>query len=53
MVNDLLVLAPRTTTPATAETGSIMISGSGIDCKMYVYLGRGMAGNGWSAINAT
>jgi hypothetical protein len=52
-INNILTLAPRATTPATAETGSIMISGSGIDCKMYVYLGRGMAGNGWAAINAT
>ena len=38
MLNDLLVLNPRTTTPASPTNGMVMVSGSGADQHMYCYL---------------
>jgi len=52
-LNNLMTLVPRTTTPtqATTITGSVMISGSsGSSLNMYVYLGTGTLGTGWSKI---
>jgi len=52
-LNNLITLVPRTTTPlqATTATGSVMISGSsGSSLNMYVYLGTGSLGTGWSKI---
>ena len=44
-VNDFLRLVPRTTTPhpSLAQTGSIILSGSGATLALYVYIG-GVAG---------
>ena len=55
-LNNLLVITPRTTTPAagTAVTGSIMMSGSSAaNINLYVYTGAGSIGNGWSKITIT
>ena len=55
-LNNLMTLVPRTTTPlqATTATGSVMISGSsGSSLNMYVYLGSGSLGTGWSKITTT
>ena len=57
MVNDILQLSPRTTTPtqATTVTGSIMISGSsGVNLNLYVYTGGStLAGNGWAKVTVS
>ena len=37
MLNDILVLAPRTTTP-TPSAGMVIVSGSGVDQHIYCYL---------------
>jgi hypothetical protein len=55
-LNNLMTLVPRTTTPlqATTVTGSVMISGSSASSlNMYVYLGTGSLGTGWSKITTT
>ena len=51
MLKDILQLAVRTTTPATALTGSIMISGSAGTIGMYVYTGEAVGG--WARVSLT
>jgi len=38
-INDVLTLTPRTTNPSNPQSGSIMVSGSGANCKPYFYNG--------------
>jgi hypothetical protein len=51
-IQDILILPPRTTTPTSPITGSIIISGSsGANLNLYIYTGYG-ANAGWAKITA-
>jgi hypothetical protein len=45
LLNDILVLTPRTTTPPTASAGMLIVSGSGANQHIYCYL------NGWKQLD--
>jgi hypothetical protein len=45
LLNDILVLTPRTTTPPTASAGMLIVSGSGANQHIYCYL------NGWTQLD--
>jgi hypothetical protein len=50
-IKDLVVLAPRTTTPTSPATGSLIMSASGTSgMSLFVFTGAGGAGGGWGRV---
>jgi hypothetical protein len=50
-IKDVIVLAPRTTTPTNPATGSLIMSGSGTSgMSLFVFTGNGGAGGGWGRV---
>jgi len=50
-VKDLLILTPRTTTPTSPATGSLIMSASGASgMSLFAFTGNGTAGGGWGRV---